>query len=105
MRLLAPIPGTDAVAVYSDADAAALYDLLNRWGPSDDFHLRSVMAAPSVLDVGCGTGMVLHRARRGGHSGRLCGVDPDEAALTRARSSRDIEWISGTAAALSFDGE
>jgi SAM-dependent methyltransferase len=97
-------PRTDAAAVYSDGDAAALYDLLNPWGPSDDFHLRHVMAAPSVLDVGCGTGMLLHRARREGHSGRLCGVDPDEAALTRAGLRRDVEWISGTAASLTFDG-
>jgi ubiquinone/menaquinone biosynthesis C-methylase UbiE len=105
MRLPARIAGTDAAPVYSDADAAALYDVLNPWGPSDDFHLRSVMAAPSVLDVGCGTGMLLHRARREGHSGRLCGVDPHEAALTRARIRPDVEWICGTAASLTFDGE
>ncbi|MFD4947220.1 hypothetical protein ACFWNT_33040 [Streptomyces sp. NPDC058409] len=47
----------------ADADAAVLYDLLNSWGPSDDFCLSCVMDAPSVLDVGCGTGMLLHRAR------------------------------------------
>ena len=41
------------------------------------------MAAPSVLDVGCGTGRLLHRAREAGHAGRLCGVDPDVAALER----------------------
>ena len=71
--------------MYSDADAAALYDHLNPWGPSDDLYLSYVMAARSVLDVGCGTGMLLHRARELGHSGRLCGVDPDGAALARAR--------------------
>ena len=52
--------------MYSDADAAALYDLLNPWGPSDDFYLSYVMDAPSVVDVGCGTGMLLHRAREWG---------------------------------------
>ena len=71
--------------MYADADVAALYDLLNPWGPSDDFYLSFVMAAPSVLDVGCGTGRLLHRAREAGHTGRLCGVDPDLAALERAR--------------------
>jgi SAM-dependent methyltransferase len=57
------------------------------WGPSDDFYLSFVMDAPSVLDVGCGTGRLLHRAREAGHTGRLCGVDPDVAALERARRS------------------
>ena len=69
--------------MYSDADAAALYGHLNPWVPSDDFHLSYVMASPSVPDVGCGTGMLLHRARR------------------RA----DIEWVLGTAAGMAWDRE
>jgi ubiquinone/menaquinone biosynthesis C-methylase UbiE len=91
--------------VYSDADAAALYDVLNPWAASDDFHFRYVMTAASVLDVGCGTGHLLHRARRDGHTGRLCGVDPDLAALARAGSRTDVEWIAGTAASMTFDRE
>ena len=91
--------------MYSDADAAALYDHLNPWGPSDDFYLSCVMAAPSVLDVGCGTGMLLHRACELGHSGRLCGVDPDGAALARARRRGDVEWVQGTAAEMAWDRE
>ena len=67
---------------YSDEDAAALYDVLNPWGPSDDFYLAMMLDVRSVLDVGCGTGALLHRAREAGHTGRLCGVDPDEASLT-----------------------
>jgi 2-polyprenyl-3-methyl-5-hydroxy-6-metoxy-1,4-benzoquinol methylase len=47
--------------VYSDEEAAALYDLVNPWGPSDDFYLALVMDAKSVLDIGCGTGSLLHR--------------------------------------------
>jgi SAM-dependent methyltransferase len=90
---------------YSDADAAALYDHLNPWGASDDFYLSYVMAARSVLDVGCGTGMLLHRARELGHSGRLCGVDPDVAALARARRRDDVEWVQGTAAEMDWDRE
>ena len=91
--------------MYADADVAALYDLLNPWGPSDDFYLSFVMAAPSVLDVGCGTGRLLHRAREAGHTGRLCGVDPDLAALERARRRADVEWVEGSAADLDLDGE
>jgi SAM-dependent methyltransferase len=91
--------------MYSDADAAALYDLLNGWGPSDDFYLGLVMKADSALDVGCGTGGLLHRARVDGHDGRLVGIDPDLASLDRARVRADIEWVAGTAASMSWDRE
>ena len=91
--------------MYADADAAALYDLLNPWGPSDDFYLSYVMDAPSVVDVGCGTGMLLRRARECGHTGRLCGLDPDGAALDRARRRTDIEWVQGKAADMAWERE
>lgn len=42
--------------MYSDDEAAALYDVRNPWGPSEGFYLALVMGATSVLDVGCGTG-------------------------------------------------
>ena len=87
---------------YSDEEATALYDVLNRWGSSDDFYLRLAMDAKSVLDVGCGTGALLQRAREAGHRGRLCGVDPDEARLNIARHRADVEWVSRTAAAMTF---
>lgn len=90
---------------YSDRDTAALYDLLNPWGPSDAFYLGLVMDARSVLDVGCGTGALLHRARRDGHAGRLCGVDPDVHALEIARCRDDIEWHDCRAATMPWAGE
>jgi SAM-dependent methyltransferase len=91
--------------VYSDHDAAALYDLLNPWDASDEFYLSYVLAASSVLDVGCGTGRLLHRAREAGHGGRLVGIDPDPAALARARGRADVEWVRGTAADMTWKGE
>jgi SAM-dependent methyltransferase len=90
---------------YSDEEVAALYGVLNPWGPSDAFYLEMVMGAGSVLDVGCGTGTLLHRARDTGHDGRLCGVDPDRAMLAVARSRPNIEWREGTAASMSFMDE
>lgn len=91
--------------MYSDAEAADLYNVLNPWGPSDDFYLSLAMASPSVLDVGCGTGTMLHHARSAGHTGRLVGVDPDRAALDVARRRDDIKWIEGTAASMTWDRE
>lgn len=91
--------------MYTDDDVAALYEVLNPWGPGDDFYLDRVMAAGSVLDVGCGPGGLLRRARAEGHAGRLCGLDPDPAALSRARRRTDVEWVEGTAAGLTATGE
>lgn len=93
------------VHIYSDSEAARLYDVLNSWAQSDEFYLKLAMAASSVLDVGCGTGRLLHRARVAGHSGRLVGIDPDRDALDIARGRSDIEWVEGTAASMGWDGD
>lgn len=79
--------------------------MLNPWGPSDDFYLDLVMSADRVLDVGCGTGTLLHRARDTGHRGRLCGLDPDPAMLDRARGRTDTEWVLADAASAAWDRE
>jgi SAM-dependent methyltransferase len=89
---------------------AALYDVLNPWdpkrSPGDRFYHELVMAADSVLDVGCGTGAMLAYAREQGHRGRLAGIDPDRASLERARHrTADVEWAQGTAAEAKWEGE
>ena len=82
---------------FSDSRLAALYDLFCPWDDRGDFgfYLPMVMAARSVLDVGCGTGALLRRAREDGHSGRLCGLDPAVGMLEVARARADVEWVSG----------
>ena len=92
-------------ATYTDAEAAALYDVLNPSGPDDDFYLGLVSDAGAVVDIGCGTGRLLGCARDAGHTGRLCGVDPDPAMLAVARRRGDIEWLLGSAESLPFAGE
>jgi len=89
---------------YSDHSLAELYDLLNPWGPSDEFYLGLTMSAASVLDVGCGTGALLRRARESGHHGRLCGLDPAAAMLDVGRARADIEWVQGDLASCSLPG-
>jgi len=95
--------------VLADADDAALYDLMNPWDPSswpaDRFYHELVMAADSVLDVGCGTGAMLAYARAHGHRGRLAGIDPDPVALDRARRYADVEWVLGAAADADWTAE
>jgi SAM-dependent methyltransferase len=95
--------------MYSDADAAALYDVTNGWDgakwPSDAFYTDLVMDADSVLDVGCGTGSMLGHVRESGHTGRLVGLDPDAAMLDRARRRTDIEWVLAKAEDAAWDRE
>lgn len=90
---------------YDDPYLARLYDHLNAWGPDNDFYLSLVRGARAVLDVGCGTGTLLHRARAQGHTGRLVGLDPAAAMLDRARVRTDIEWVHGDLTTVDWKGE
>jgi ubiquinone/menaquinone biosynthesis C-methylase UbiE len=90
---------------FSDAGLAGLYDVLYPWERRGDFdfYLKLVMSAEVVLDVGCGTGALLRAAREAGHTGRLCGLDPDDGMLDQARKRSDIEWILGDLTSVAWD--
>ncbi|MBE1498847.1 ubiquinone/menaquinone biosynthesis C-methylase UbiE [Amycolatopsis lexingtonensis] len=92
---------------YVDPGLAALYDAFNPREISGDFefYLPMIMAANSVLDVGCGTGSLLHWARESGHQGRLVGLDPAEAMLAQARRRDDVEWVLGDLSTATWDSE
>jgi SAM-dependent methyltransferase len=92
---------------FADARLASLYDVFHPWEPRGDlgFYLPLVMSAGAVLDVGCGTGKLLHRAREAGHAGRLCGLDPGRGMLEYARQRSDIEWVLGDLASADWDQE
>lgn len=95
-------------SLFGDPVVAMLYDRLHPWGGrsgNDGFYHEWIMAAGTVLDVGCGTGTLLRYARDRGHAGRLVGLDPAEAmlAVARARARETtgdgaIEWVHGGAA-------
>jgi ubiquinone/menaquinone biosynthesis C-methylase UbiE len=93
--------------LFAEPSLAALYDLFSPRERRRDFefYMLYVMSARAVLDVGCGTGAMLHRARESGHSGRLCGLDPAVGMLQQARKRSDIEWILGDLSSVRFDGE
>ena len=91
--------------LFSDPALAELYDVFCQGRPDFSFYLPLVMSADSVLDVGCGTGELLRLARQGGHTGRLCGLDPADAMLDQARTRSDVEWVLGDLSSVDFDQE
>ena len=91
--------------LFSEPRLAALYDTVCRGRPDFAFYLPLVMSADAVLDVGCGTGELLRRARQSGHDGRLCGLDPADTMLEHARSRTDVEWVLGDLSTVSWDHE
>ena len=99
-----PHPRRRRSAASQEARLVALYDALNPWGPSDDYYLDQIMRAPSVLDIGCGTGTLLCAARDAGHTGELVGVDPAPGMLGIARTKRaDVTWLEADARKLELD--
>ena len=73
---------------FVESALASMYDAFCAGRPDFGFYLPLVMAAGSVLDIGCGTGELLRLARAAGHTGRLCGIDPAAAMLACAARAR-----------------
>lgn len=93
-------------AHFTDEYLASLYDIFENHGRADEkFYLNLVHSAGRVLDVGCGTGSMLHAARDAGHRGRLVGLDPAAGMLAQARRRTDIEWVEGYLPAAKFTAE
>jgi SAM-dependent methyltransferase len=90
---------------FADPGLAGLYDAFCAGRRDFDFYLPLVMSSPSVLDVGCGTGLLLHQARERGHPGRLVGLDPGEGMLAQARTRSDVRWVLGDLGSVTWDHE
>lgn len=93
-------------ALFTDSYLASLYDIVvDHGGPDEAFYLALARSARRVLDIGCGTGFMLHAAREAGHTGRLVGLDPAAGMLAQARRRTDIEWVHGYLPDAGFDAE
>ncbi len=90
---------------YEHPRLAGLYDLDSSWGPDRDFYLRLPRPAPqSILDLGCGTGLLCDAYAALGHD--VTGVDPAPAMLDVARRKPHgarIEWVQATARTFRSD--
>lgn len=94
-----------ADTLFEDHYLASLYDRICVDRGDEDYYQNLIESAEDVLDVGCGTGTSLHRARRAGHRGRLVGLDPADGMLAQARRYPDIEWLKGTLPEAGFVAE
>jgi ubiquinone/menaquinone biosynthesis C-methylase UbiE len=88
---------------YVDPRLVVLYDSENTRGAETDFYVRLAadLNAHTILDVGCGTGL-LTRALAG-ESRRVIGVDPAPAMLAYARrqpGAERVQWVEGDSSAL-----
>lgn len=79
---------------FADPRMVALYDILCGWSADRDFYLSLAdKSTQSVLDAGCGTGLLT--VAFAGEGRRVAGIDPAQGMLemARARPGGDkIEW-------------
>lgn len=84
---------------FARTDLARLYDVLNPAGPDTDFYLRLAAGHSSILDIGCGTGLLTRLYAEAGHT--VTGVEPAEGMLTVAQQNDAdslVDWVAATAA-------
>lgn len=84
---------------FARTDLASLYDALNPAGADSDFYLRLAEPASTILDIGCGTGLLTRLYAEAGHD--VTGVEPAAGMLAVARQNDArglVEWVAATGA-------
>jgi ubiquinone/menaquinone biosynthesis C-methylase UbiE len=99
----------DPLIEFADPRLAAVYDTLNAYdeGTQPDFYLAlaAEIGARSIVDLGCGTGLVTCALANAGFE--MVGADPAPALLAQARrrdGSHSARWINGGAAEIGTPG-
>jgi SAM-dependent methyltransferase len=92
---------------YVDPRLVALYDIENARGADTDFYLQLAtdLDARTILDLGCGTGLLTREFATAGR--QVIGVDPAPAMLAIARRAPDagrVRWVEGDASTLGTPG-
>lgn len=90
---------------YVNPKLAAIYDIDSPWSLDRDFYLALAGSSPrSILDLGCGTGLICDAYAAQGH--QVTGVDPSSAMLDVARRKPHgdrVEWVQ--AFSQTFDSD
>jgi SAM-dependent methyltransferase len=93
---------TPTIAEFTEPRLVAIYDTVNAYDPNTQPRFYSQLAADlgarSIVDLGCGTGLITCELARQGY--RLTGVDPAPAMVEVARQrpyGDRVHWIVGDA--------
>lgn len=83
---------------FSDPRLVASYDALNALGKDSEFfcELASKLSAKTIIDLGCGTGLLTCELAKRGH--RMIGIEPAGGMLDIARNkpyADKVQWIEG----------
>lgn len=83
---------------FSDPRLVASYDALNALGKDSEFfcELASKLSAKTIIDLGCGTGLLTCELAKRGHE--MIGIEPAGRMLDIARNkpyADKVQWIEG----------